>query len=43
MNSLIPRRRIIKNYYLEDPGEGYLETPDERYLEEDPYNKPSLL
>jgi len=34
---------MIKNYYLEDPDEGYLEAPNERYLEEDPYDEPSLL
>jgi len=43
MNSSIPRRRMIKNYHLEDPSEGYLEAPNERYLEEDPYDEPSLL
>jgi len=43
MNSSIPRRRMMKNYYLKDPNEGYLETPNERYLEEDPYDEPSLL
>jgi len=43
MNSSIPRRRMMKNYYLEDPDEGYLEAPNEYYLEEDPCDEPSLL
>jgi len=33
----------MKNYYLEDPDEGYLEAPNEYYLEEDPCDEPSLL